>query len=77
MHTIFQFKDLKGREHLKRHRHRWQNNIKMDLKRNMVWGCGLNSCGSGQGLVVVTCEHVNEPSSAVKGREFLAKLRNC
>lgn len=27
-----------------------------------VWECGLNSSDSGQGLVVGSCEHSNEPA---------------
>jgi hypothetical protein len=27
------------------------------LKRNIVEGYGLNSCGLGQGLLVGSCEH--------------------
>jgi len=37
----------------------WENNIKMDLKRERVWGCGLDSSGSGQGPVAGYCEHDN------------------
>jgi hypothetical protein len=36
---------------LVRPRHRWEGNIKMHLE-NRVEGCGLNSVGSGQGLLV-------------------------
>jgi hypothetical protein len=34
-------------------------------------GCGLDASGSGQGPVVCSCKHCNEPSGLVKGREFL------
>jgi hypothetical protein len=34
-----------------------------------VGSCGLNSSGSGQGLVVGPCEHGNEPSGSIKGGE--------
>jgi hypothetical protein len=37
----------------------------------MVGRCGLDSFGSGWGLEVGSCEHGNEPSSSIKGREFL------
>jgi hypothetical protein len=37
----------------------------------MVGRCGLNSFGSGEGPVVGPCEHGNEPSGSIKGREFL------
>jgi hypothetical protein len=33
--------------------------------------CGLDASGSGQGPVVRPCEHINEPSSSIKGWEFL------
>jgi hypothetical protein len=32
-----------GRRPLARPRRRWEDNIKMDLKGNRVWGCGLDS----------------------------------
>jgi hypothetical protein len=31
----------------------------------------LDSSGSGQGLVVSSCEHSNEPSDSTEGGEFL------
>jgi hypothetical protein len=46
---------------LKRPRHRWEDNIKMDL-REIGLGCGLDSSGSGEGPVAGSCEHSNEPS---------------
>jgi len=33
--------------------------------------CGLPSPGSGHGPVAGSCEHSNEPSGSIKGREFL------
>jgi hypothetical protein len=38
---------------------------------------GLDSSGSGQGLVAGSCEHGNEPSGSIKGGEFLHYLRDC
>jgi hypothetical protein len=35
-----------------------------------VENCGLHSSGSGEGPVVDSCEHGNEPSGSIKGREF-------
>jgi len=32
---------------------------------------GLDSSGSGQGILVGPCEHGNEPSGSVKGEKFL------
>jgi hypothetical protein len=37
----------------------------------VVWGCGLDSFGSGQGQVAGSCEHGNEPSGSIKYGEFL------
>jgi hypothetical protein len=36
----------------------------------MVGRCGLDSSGSGQGPVVGSWEHDNEPSGSIKGGEF-------
>jgi hypothetical protein len=36
-----------GRRPLERPRLRWEDNIKMDLRKNSVWGCGWDSFGSG------------------------------
>jgi hypothetical protein len=36
-----------GRRPLERHWRRWEDNIKMDLGGKRVWGCGLDSLGSG------------------------------
>jgi hypothetical protein len=33
--------------------------------------CGLDASGSGQRLVVGSCEHGNEPAGSIKGGEFL------
>jgi len=33
--------------------------------------CGLDSSGSGYGPVAGSCEHDNQPSGSIKGREFL------
>jgi len=38
-----------------------------------VGSCGLDSCASGQGSLVGSCGHGNEPSSSMEGREFLDK----
>jgi hypothetical protein len=40
----------------------------------MVWGCGLDSFGSGQGQVTGSCEHGNEPSGSIKCGKFLDQL---
>jgi hypothetical protein len=36
-----------------------------------VGGSGLDSSGSEWGPVAGSCEHGNEPSGSIKGREFL------
>jgi hypothetical protein len=41
------------------------------IEENRVWRCGLTSSGSGWGPVAGSCEHGNEPSGSIKGREFL------
>jgi len=35
-----------------------------------VGRCGLDASGSGQGPVVGSCEHVNEPLGSIKCTEF-------
>jgi hypothetical protein len=39
--------------------------------------CGLNSSGSGQGLVVGSSDRGNELSGFIKGRTFLDQLSDC
>jgi len=57
--------DPEGKRPFGRPRHRWEDNIKVDLKEV---GCGLNQGGSGQGQMAGTCECGNEPSGSVKCR---------
>jgi hypothetical protein len=45
MHTKFWLESLKI-DHSKKPRHRWEDNIKMDLKEQ--GGCGLDSYDSGE-----------------------------
>jgi hypothetical protein len=42
-----------------------------------VGRCGLDASGSGQGTVLRSCEHGNEPSSSIKGGEFIDSLSAC
>jgi hypothetical protein len=42
------------------------DNIKTDLKSNMMTGFELDSSGSGLGPVAGCCEHGNEPLSSIK-----------
>jgi hypothetical protein len=40
--------------------------LKMDLYRNRIGGCGMNSFGSEWGPVAGSCKHGNEPSDSIK-----------
>jgi hypothetical protein len=51
---------------LGRPRHRWEDNIKMDLREIGTDGGELDSAGSGQDPVAGFCEHGNEPSGSIK-----------
>jgi hypothetical protein len=61
---------LKG-ETTRKTRRRWEDTIKMDLRKNRNWGCGLESPGLRQGRMAGYCEHDNEPSGSIKSGEFL------
>jgi hypothetical protein len=53
-----------------RPRHRWEDNITMDLQEvGICTGSSWLMIGKGGG----TCEHGNEPSDSIKCREFLQK----
>jgi len=54
---------------LGRPRRRWED-ISMDLRNIILERCGLDSSGSGQGPMVGSCEHCNEPSGSTEGRDF-------
>ena len=54
---------------LGRPRYRWEDNIKMDL-RKWDWGHGLDGYGAGQGLEAGTCECSNEHSGSIKLGEY-------
>jgi hypothetical protein len=54
----------KGKKPLGRPRHRWEDGIRMDLREIGLWGCGLDSTGSGQEPVAVCCECGDEPSGS-------------
>jgi hypothetical protein len=55
----------KGKRPLERPRHKWEDGIRMNL-REISWGseCRLDSVSSGQGLVLGSCEHSDDPSSS-------------
>jgi hypothetical protein len=71
------YRSLVGKPEGKRqHRIRryiWEENIKWILR---IWGrrCGLNSTGPGQGLVHRFRTSGTEPSSFIRGGEFLDQL---
>jgi len=48
---------------------RWDYNIKMDLNRNKLLVCGLDSFNLGQELLSGSCEYGNTLSVSKKGRE--------
>jgi hypothetical protein len=52
-----------GKRPLGRPTRRWEDEIRMDL-REIGWGCGLNSTGSGQGPVAGCCECGDESSGS-------------
>jgi hypothetical protein len=51
--------------------HRWEDNIKMELKRNGMCGCVLSSNGSRLALVAGFYECSHTYSGFIKGGEFL------
>ena len=51
---------------LERPRHRWKNNIKMDLQEVGCWGYDLDRGALGEGQVAGTWECCNEPSDSMK-----------
>jgi hypothetical protein len=68
-----------GKRPLGRHRRRWVDNIKIDLREigwdGMVW-YGLDRSDSGEGPVEGSCEHGNEPSGSINCWEVLQWLHN-
>jgi hypothetical protein len=44
--------------------------LKMGVKRNTAGMYGLDSLVPGEGPVMGSCEHDNDPSGPVKGTEF-------
>lgn len=53
-----------------RHKCRWKNNIKIIL-RDYVRGCVQYPSGSEQRPAAGSCEHINDPSYFVQGKEFI------
>jgi hypothetical protein len=63
---------LERKRSLGRLRHRWVDNIRMDLQEvGCGWVYGLDWAGPGYGLVVEACDCGNEPSGSIKCWEFL------
>jgi hypothetical protein len=66
-----------GKRAFIRHRHRWEDNIKMDLREIGLEGVKWvhmvqdRDCWWALG----SYEHSNKPSSSIKGRKFLDLLR--
>jgi hypothetical protein len=61
-----------GKRPLRRPRHRWEDNIKIDL----VERYGLDSPRSGWKLVEGSCEHGNEPSDFIRCWQVSEELHN-
>jgi hypothetical protein len=54
-----------GKRPLGRPRRRWEDGNRMDLREiGLGGGCGLDSTGSGQGLMAGCCECGDEPSGS-------------
>jgi hypothetical protein len=60
-----------GKREVGRCGHRWEYNIRMNLRENRMGSCGLDFSGLGWGPVVGFCEHSNDPSGSIKGAQFL------
>jgi hypothetical protein len=59
-----------GKRPLERPRHRWEDNIRIDLQEVGCWG--MDWIGLAQDRQVAsTCECGNEPSGSIKCGEFL------
>jgi hypothetical protein len=55
-----------GKRQVGRHRRRWEDNIKMDLREIRIDGGELDSAGSEYGPVAGFCEYGNEPSGYIR-----------
>jgi hypothetical protein len=62
---------------LERTRRRWDDNIKLDLKINIMGEFGLDSSTSGKGPVERSGEHGNESSGCIYCGESIDTLSNC
>jgi hypothetical protein len=59
-----------GMRPFRRPRHRWEDNIRMDL-RKLGWEVVDWMHMAQEGPVAGSCKHSNEPSVSIKNREFL------
>jgi hypothetical protein len=58
------YKVLVGNPEGKRPLGRWEDGIKMDLRKIGLGRCGLDSTGSGQEPVAGSCEYGDDPSGS-------------
>jgi len=63
-----------GKRALRRPRHRWEDNTRMDHRENRVERRRLDSTASQYGPVAESLELSNEPSGSLKGGELLDQL---
>jgi hypothetical protein len=60
---------------LGRPKHKWKDNIKMDLHKE-IWGVmDWIDLAQDRDKMVGTCKHGNELSGTIKCRKFIEKLR--
>jgi hypothetical protein len=59
-----------GKNSLGRIRRSWEDKTILDI-RQIGWGYGLDSSGTGQRPVAGSCEHGNKHSGSIKCWEFL------
>jgi hypothetical protein len=64
-------KKLEGKRPPRKPRHREEDNMRIGFSENRAESCGLDSSGPGQRPAASSCEHSNESSGSIKGREFL------
>jgi hypothetical protein len=64
-----------GKRPLVRPRHRWKDNIRMDIQEVGSGGMDWIWAGSGYRQVAGSCECSNEPSGSIKCGEFLDYLQ--
>ena len=60
-----------GKRPLGRPRHRWEDNIKMDLQEVVCGDMDWIELAQDKGQMAITCECGNEPSGSIKCGEFL------